>query len=294
MLAYARSGSSFLGDIMQSNQNTFYSYEPLHFYRKEENRTDDWFRKGFQLLQNLYKCNFGELEDFLSYGESFQNFVFKRNHLLWQACDENIEECMDAELNEKVCRESEVQLVKEIRIPLRKLPDLLQFLDKDIADRLKIVYLVRDPRSMINSRKHMGVFNKDKYTDSEIICPGLESDWETYKRLKEEMPDRLFMIKYEDYSMDPVTQISSLFNNMSVPFSRSVMQYIGEHVKLDQKNNNQSKRKGRTSGERITAWVDQMSIKSSSEIQKECRKFLEGVGYPIFTRKQFRMMKNKE
>ena len=52
-----RSGSTFLGDLLNHYPGTFYSFEPVHYINRGEG--ENWLAKdGIQLIRDLYHCNF--------------------------------------------------------------------------------------------------------------------------------------------------------------------------------------------------------------------------------------------
>ena len=54
LVTYFRSGSSFLGDLLQQNWKTFYTFEPLHYMsdgmRIKDERTDE----ALNVIENIF------------------------------------------------------------------------------------------------------------------------------------------------------------------------------------------------------------------------------------------------
>ena len=155
-MAYMRTGSTYFGQLLGQYNQTFYHYEPLHYY---SSRGNNWtkFSDEFaiNLIQNIYKCQFHtpEMSEFvsnhsLSMGMAVQLPYFKNNCI-------NRRNCSDPIIQTKLCKESEVTLIKTVRLRSWALKTLMK---QD--SKLKVILLVRDPRSLINSRK-LGFCGKD-------------------------------------------------------------------------------------------------------------------------------------
>ena len=79
-----RSGSTFLGDLLNQYPGTFYYFEPLHYYANNINSGDKMSKADF--LESLFRCkfdrrNFGYLEHVARWSNTF---LFKNhNFRLW-------------------------------------------------------------------------------------------------------------------------------------------------------------------------------------------------------------------
>ena len=156
ILAYMRTGSTYFGQLVGQYNQTYYHYEPLHYY---SSRGNNWtkFSDEFaiNLIQNIYKCQFDtpEMSELitnhsLSMGMAWQLPYFKNSCI-------NRKNCSDPIIQTKLCKESEINLIKTVRLRSWALKTLMK---QD--SKLKVILLVRDPRSLINSRKH-GFCGKD-------------------------------------------------------------------------------------------------------------------------------------
>ena len=82
-----RSGSTFLGDLLNQYPGTFYYFEPLHYYANNINSRDKMSKADF--LESLFRCkfdrrNFGYLEHVARWSNTF---LFKNhNFRLWNSC----------------------------------------------------------------------------------------------------------------------------------------------------------------------------------------------------------------
>ena len=77
-------------------------------------------------------------------------------------------------------------MVKVLRLALHRAAKLLKRLN-----RLKIVYLVRDPRATLHSRHQLGWKNTP-----EILCEKLARDYHLAARLQNQFIDRFTILRY--------------------------------------------------------------------------------------------------
>jgi len=145
----ARSGSSFLGDLLNRYPGTFYNFEPLYFCKGECN------------IKQVLKCEphneyFKHVKEFMDQETcTMQNnsapFLFK-NVRLWNACERllsNKMKCFLPEIFYLMCPIFPIRLTKTIRLPFKETEPLL--MDPDIGKSLKVIYLFRDPRGISKS-----------------------------------------------------------------------------------------------------------------------------------------------
>lgn len=146
-----RSGSSFLGELINQQPGTFYYFEPLHYYSYIRNKSTVQTEVDF--VSSLFKCRFtGENEGYLEHvSKPEHSFLFTRhNSRLWSSCTDfkpRESLCFSADYMGEVCSRHPVRLVKTVRLRVREASHLL-----DSLEELKLVVLVRDPRAVFNSR----------------------------------------------------------------------------------------------------------------------------------------------
>ena len=104
-----RSGSTFLGDLLNAFPGTFYYFEPLHYFftAKDEPIRDE--KEQLELLHSLYNCSFPNTsKPFLHHLSKFPFLMQKHNWRLWRNCtgllvkDED-SLCLRAEYLSAVC-----------------------------------------------------------------------------------------------------------------------------------------------------------------------------------------------
>ncbi|PSN54198.1 hypothetical protein C0J52_03530, partial [Blattella germanica] len=110
-----RSGSTFLGDVLNSHPGNYYHYEPLLDYDIVQIRGEPLASGAIRNLKNLLTCNYTDME--------FLN---------------------------PFCRLFPFQSMKVVRMRLSLVEELLE--DPNLG--VRVVLLVRDPRGTLQSRKH--------------------------------------------------------------------------------------------------------------------------------------------
>ena len=83
-----RSGSTFLGDLLNAFPGTFYYFEPLHFFFTAKDEPTRGEKEQLELLRSLYNCSFptNTSQSFLRHLSRFPFLMKKHNWRLWGNC----------------------------------------------------------------------------------------------------------------------------------------------------------------------------------------------------------------
>ena len=136
-----RSGSSFLGELLNQFPGTFYYFEPLHYYSQKMIQEE--------FLETLFRCQFGDSNHgFLEHVKKNSFLLSDRNKRLWDSCKlfpelERLEACFSEDYLNRVCPRFPLRLIKTVRLRVQKTRKLLENLPNT-----KILVLVRDPRAV--------------------------------------------------------------------------------------------------------------------------------------------------
>ena len=187
-----RSGSSFLGDLLNRYPGTFYSFEPLHYNDHKNGAvseiTEEMQEEFSHLVSQVFKCK-PESGYFVHANKPENRFLFKHNFRLWNVC-ENIlmagSACFMPELYLKSCPTFPIRLIKTVRLRVKQIENLL--LDPELRHTLKVVVLVRDPRGVMNSRSSMDWCKLRTCSDPYTVCKNLQSDVLAAFELKKKFP----------------------------------------------------------------------------------------------------------
>ena len=290
-----RSGSTFLGDLLNQYPGSFYFFEPLHYYSNIDEAYMSQSEEAF--LESLFKCkfdlkNFGYLQHVAHWANTF---LFKNhNFRLWNSCHSVLplsSMCFLPEFLSFACKLHPIKLIKTVRIRMRKVEKLLS----DSTMNLRIVLLVRDPRGVFNSRGSALVSNW--CTDLECASPANEckdllDDLQHAQRLHHQFPGRIHLLRFEDLTLDPENIARKLLSFLDLPWIERMEEYIATHtvqdnVKIDQKNSDNHPdpySTSRNSSAVAFAWRTSLPMSNISAIQSVCQEPMDHLGYkPVQT-----------
>ena len=195
-----RSGSSFLGDLLNHYRGTFYSFEPLHYnenkIRKSKLSDAEKNKEYIDMIIQVFKC-IPEKGYFQHAHE--KRYIFQHNFRLWNVCEniakstptkKNVRTCYSPDIYSKICQMLPIRLIKTVRLPVNETREL--FLDPQLKQSLKIIVLIRDPRGVMHSRSSMEWCTRKDCKDPFTVCKNLESDILAAYQLKQEFPGALF------------------------------------------------------------------------------------------------------
>lgn len=184
--------------------------------------------RALNLISAIFNCDFKSNNYYIKWLKK-NPFLLRWNKFLWNVCRFRPDSCYDADYISDACFRSKYNIIKLVRLPFRHLEDLW----KQIAQlNVKIVYLVRDPRGVFNSRKNMPWCKKDNACSSiPSICQEMRQDLADFDRLKTLMGDNLILVKYEDISLNPVSMSKMLFEVLQLDYSASISRFLTSHTK---------------------------------------------------------------
>ncbi|KAK7073054.1 hypothetical protein SK128_003661 [Halocaridina rubra] len=276
-----RSGSTFFGNLLASAiPNTFYSYEPLlplgiKIFRSDDGASQD----AFKYFNNLLHCNLYNHAKEIS-GLVSLKFYRTYNHFLIENCQEKpYMKCAEPSTYSNICRKADMHFVKVLRLGLDWARRLLQDSSLDI----RIIYLVRDPRPIMQSRDSISWCENDCKNVSRV-CHHLRLDLLESTKLQKDFPNRFAQIQYEHLSLKAEDTV------------RKVWKFL--NITPSQKTWNQLKvltNAGRPSGtfntyrhtvDHTFEWRSNMSFGMVKTIQDSCQDVLQMLGFKSFDNTQ--------
>uniref|UniRef100_A0A182MUE1 Sulfotransferase domain-containing protein n=1 Tax=Anopheles culicifacies TaxID=139723 RepID=A0A182MUE1_9DIPT len=120
-----RSGSTFLGDILNSLPGNFYHYEPLLDFDIVQIRGPPNDSVALHNLRNLLHCDYNEMENYLEFGRT-HSYLFSHNTRLWQQCVRLQQFCYEPRFLGPFCRLFPRQSMKVVRLRLALATPLLE------------------------------------------------------------------------------------------------------------------------------------------------------------------------
>lgn len=119
-----RSGSTFLGDILNAMPANFYHYEPLLNYDIIQIRGPPYDQQAIQNLKNLLRCNYTDMAEYLNYGQQ-HTYLFSHNTRLWRQCRLYSQFCWEPKFLSAYCKLFPLQSMKVVRLRLSIAEQLL-------------------------------------------------------------------------------------------------------------------------------------------------------------------------
>ena len=302
------SGSTFFAELIQSyDPKTFYSFEPLiQIDRKSHLRENKKLNKSIDFLNHIYGCKMNKLKFFF-------NFLLKKSRLgqirsnkyLMQSLDPKILKHLKVNekfLNEsrKMCQSANVNLIKVNRLRMSQVGIYLDQLNKtfgeEFAQKFKVIFLVRDPRGIFSSRRTRK-FSKGIYRNPKLICDDMEQNLMGYIDVKIRYPNNVFLVRYEDVSIDPMKFSSEFFPKiLNLSMNENIMNFIQTHTVRNIKKNIQHRKSStiRNSHELTFIWTKRLKRKKIVSFDQFCAGAINLAGYKLWreAKKENRSYKN--
>ena len=302
LVTYFRSGSSFLGDLMQQNWKTFYTFEPFHYMTDGMRIKDDRREEAYDLLTNLYTCEYPKIGHYVRWALKPENrFLFKWNSFLWSVCRLRPSSCFNASFLKEACLRASAQVVKATRLHMRHVQEWMSRLKstssesnnhQSVRDQLKIVYLVRDPRGIYASRRGLTWCSNSTCANPASLCAEMSEDMEVFEQLRTTYPGRVFLVRYEDMALSPRDESLKLFHNVELPFSPSVSRFLKTHTQLTKSTNRDVKNPYSTKRDSKSVafeWRRLLKGDELSAVEIACSDVIKRLGYKIITDDQLMM-----
>ncbi|XP_023327796.1 carbohydrate sulfotransferase 1 isoform X2 [Eurytemora carolleeae] len=255
LLAYARSGSSFTGDLLSAHPNAAYYFEPFYLLRPgghsieralQENPSTVWQVRDY--IYGIFYCNPSLLKKL--------SFHVIRTH-------GHDTDCINA--NPKV--------MKTIRIHKIGLEPWIY------STNIQVVHLVRDPRGMITSMaSHQNTWGEAAKNYSQL-CNKIQDDLSLEEGLG---PNRYMRLRYEDLVEDTENELKRIYKLLDIPFTEQVRDAVFRHTNPSNKTRGGYYSTFRGTGFRTDSWKRKLRIEQIRMIEEECSSVLEKLNYNIF------------
>lgn len=280
LVTYFRSGSSFVGDLLQQTCSTFYSFEPLHSMSEGVRIEDSRAEEAYFLLAKIFQCSFPEIVFYVRWALKLNNrFLFKWNRLLWSRCQSRPVTCFNPAFVKDVCKQSKVQVIKTTRLSVKQVLSWIHSLPESLTNSLKVVLLVRDPRGIFNSRKNLIWCANKTCADPQSLCSEMMDDLMHFRDLESQLPEQAIMLRYEELSLNPERAARRLFRRLQLPFTARVQRFLKTHTSivpqiLSQKHLNPYSTI-RNSVSTAFEWVNKLTLSEMTAIQSVCKPVIE-------------------
>ena len=102
---------------------------------------------------------------------------------------------------------------------------------EDPSLNVQVLLLIRDPRGTLQSRKHRTWCpGKPDCDQPDHLCKDLVSDYYAVQQLKKEFPNRIRVIRYEDFCKDIKNNAKELLQFFNFKMHPRVINFIESHT----------------------------------------------------------------
>lgn len=313
ILAHARSGSSFLGQIFNSHPEVFYIYEPLITFQVTSLRNSTLYEQStMRLLRDIFNCRFKQQTEFLSFMSHMQLNRFSSRALTSPYCknitnardNRTFVHCKDLDplITSLSCALHGHTVAKVLthRLPVNFLDvGHLEPLLNSSGGQLKIVHLMRDPRAVIASMDRVGWSLNNSAVNTAVtnfhlfttlvqkFCSSMIRSLRFALSGEDKFPGRYKLLRYEDLVRSPLNTSQELFDFAGIPMSNQVKKYLvnSANSSRDRRYNNHEYGTLRNNASvLIDAWRDQFSVEAVRAVESHCWPVLKILGYtPVFS-----------
>ena len=166
--------------------------------------------------------------------------------------------CSDPMSYEKSCGRKRHQLVKTRNMTLKTVGNILAA-NQDV----KVVFLVRDPRAILSSKKwNLKAAN---------VCARLSNDLDQALTLIDNFPRQFAFVKYEQLARSPREEVGKLLENLDIDINLAPSQDYSEEVWNKDSN----------SVEQINSWKDRLTMSELNHIENKCSLALSKLEYQM-------------
>ncbi|XP_068247579.1 carbohydrate sulfotransferase 3-like [Palaemon carinicauda] len=272
----ARSGTSFLGELLSQFDNVLYLFEP-ELYIRAKTREMVSQETGIPLLKDMIYCRISnEFAQWLKTRSSSSN-IFR--HPVTKLNCRNWSSCLVPSRLQNACREEHIRVMKVIRIRMMWMRPLLD----DPQVDLKVIHLVRDPRGSLYSMAK----NQLHKLDPGYYCPLIEDDILQTPKLMQEYPGKVMGITYEQLCLDPIGKATEIWRFLvgenDAELSPKWAAYMESHVsRAAEKRRVAVYGTVRNTTEQYQAWRTAITERALLEIEANCQSVLSKLGYNLF------------
>ncbi|XP_062574775.1 carbohydrate sulfotransferase 1-like isoform X1 [Saccostrea cucullata] len=242
IVAYMRGGSTLLADVVRQAEGDFYMFEPLHGISQTLGNTTQFLngtkrvilrgeRESLypELLYHWFTCNFDQIDlsaltdPFISIHtpelqEYYKCTVLNLNKS--KSTIDSVKRCVYLLHNR--CMTARSRTIKTIRLSMFMAGKLLKWLPN-----LRIIYLVRDPRGILNSQFEQHVTEEKRmFTTVKKVCNSIISDLSHTKELQLCHKSRIMSIIYENLCQYPFKVVPKIYSFLNKEFTNTTKKYI--------------------------------------------------------------------
>lgn len=281
LVTYIRSGSTFLGDLVQANRDTFYTFEPLNYLDIKVNRmTDDRIVEAVDILARMFNCDVSMVGKMVKKYPNMSRFNIAGFYRELKA--RNSLNCKRPEVIAAACSQCNIRVLKVVRLRVRQLKVMFAEYG-NIFQEVKVLVNRRDPRGMFNSRQSRPWCRPPTSCyDIRTMCEEMREDLAVYKVLKKQYPDNFASVRFEDLALEPHERSQLLYEQLGLDWTIDTEQYVKLHTSVQGNGSKLTRHPYSTYRDSRSvpfAWMYKLEWETVDKIQTECKDVMHAFGY---------------
>ncbi|KAL7644158.1 UNVERIFIED_CONTAM: hypothetical protein RMT77_004982 [Armadillidium vulgare] len=278
-----RSGTSFLNDILSSHDGVFSHYEPLHHFgiKRFRDKYDPESVEAQKFIKGVLNCEYVDKTYFSNLQAN--KFIVRNNKIFWNLCqnEEYENECYTKDFLEASCSLFPIHVIKTVRLGVPLLESLLE----DRSTNLHVIFLVRDPRAVMSSRKSKKVIfcrKNPECADPAILCHHMNNDHKEFLKLSIKHSERIHLLRYEDLAKSPIEIIKNLMNKFGLSINKNMEDFINNRTSNELANAFSTYK---ISKNHINDWQLKLNREYIADIEKDCLHIMKIFGYELYSKR---------
>ena len=277
-----RSGSSFVGELFNQNDDFMYMFEPLRLQSLDNQGYNEVNEKPYLLWLDLFNCH---IDKFLNISEkkykTSLTSTFKRRAFISFCLRMNISNCESLNFD-GYCESKKHIAIKEIVIT--RVDKVIPLLKENVS----VIHLIRDPRAILNSILHVEPELARDFSQLHNLCHRLYVQIGYSFMYLFNKEDNYLLLRYEDIAANPEKYAREIYDFVDLPIPHSVINWIKDSTKVGKSANVDKKQDPfstkRNSRSVTSAWKKTLNWKYVELMQndKDCAYVLQRMKYEIY------------
>lgn len=299
--AVMRTGSTFFGEILNHHPEIFYVDEPLHFFQygdtqKVTTNESKGDRENYlrRTLLKMLDCKFDSVNDEILHHIQSVERGLRRSKALhdYLHCTnitddtQRVKECpveiITAQQLRNICEKYKHRAMKVIWLDIKNISQLIAN-----GRRIKIMYLIRDPRAVLNSVIQSHVKDNDSRILQMYANNYCRRMLQQYMFGKAHLQDKhqYTVVRFEDLAQRTASAASQVMQFLGLSMHSDVTNYISSHTKGTSSkllNNVHDFYTYRSNSSDVAiAWQKELTRREVELIDNNryCKKFINLAGY---------------